>query len=136
MGQADAKADINDKDLEAEVCARLVCGETTRAITRSYGSRFERDFWKRMGSDKDFAANIARAREAGQDTFAAETIDIADGATEKNVNSARLRIWARQWYASKLAPRKYGDKMAIGGDPDGTPVQVVVHRGQKPDAGN
>lgn len=64
-----------------------------------------------MNSDASFAATIARAREAGQDALTAETIDIADDATEENVQSAKLRIWARQWYASKLAPKKYGDKI-------------------------
>ena len=133
---SEAKVDVNDPDIVAEVCARLMCGETTRAITRHYGSRFERDFWKRMVSDKEFAATIARAREAGQDTLTAETINIADDATEENVQSARLRIWARQWYASRLSPKKYGDKVAIGGDPDGTPIQIAVHRGTKPNAGH
>ena len=75
-----------------------------------------------MAADKDFAATVARAREAGQDALAGETIDIADEATEETVQAARLRIWARQWYASKLAPKKYGDKLAVGGAEDLGPV--------------
>jgi hypothetical protein len=66
-----------------------------------------------MASDAEFAATISRARIAGQDALTAETIDIADEATEETVQSARLRIWARQWYASKMAPKKYGDRQEL-----------------------
>lgn len=106
---------VNDPEIVAQILSRLSCGETTRSVTRSLGAKFECEFWKRMQSDSEFSASISRARESGQDTLTAETIDIADAATEENVNSARLRIWARQWYASKLAPKKYGDKLGIGG---------------------
>ena len=33
---------------------------------------------------------------------------------------------ARKWLASKMAPKKYGDKMAIGGADDLGPVQTVT----------
>lgn len=103
--------DLSNPELVAEICARLAAGETTRAVCRSYNARIERQFWVKMAADKDFAATIAQARIAGQDALTAETIDIADEATEENVQSAKLRIWARQWYASKLSPKKYGDKL-------------------------
>jgi hypothetical protein len=119
------EGDLSDPDLVAEILARLAAGETTRAVTRGISAKIERQFWARMQSDKDFAASVARAREAGQDAMTAETIDIADEATEENVQSARLRIWARQWYASKLAPKKYGDKLALGGADDLGPVQLT-----------
>ena len=39
------------------------------------------------------------------------------------VNAARLRMDARKWVASKLKPRKYGDKVALTGHDDG-PVKT------------
>ncbi len=108
-----ATEDLDSTEVLAELCARLANGETTRSMTRGISASFERKFWKKMADDQVFAATIARAREAGQDALTAETIDIADGATEETVNSAKLRIWARQWYASKLSPKKYGDKVAV-----------------------
>lgn len=36
---------------------------------------------------------------------------MADQATPENWQVVKLRIWARQWRAAKLAPRKYGDKI-------------------------
>ena len=36
----------------------------------------------------------------------------------ENVQRSRLRLDARKWIASKLKPKKYGDKMLHGGDED------------------
>lgn len=36
----------------------------------------------------------------------------------EQVQRSRLRVDARKWIASKLKPKKYGDKTIIGGDPD------------------
>ena len=38
---------------------------------------------------------------------------MADAATEADYNVVKLRIWARQWRASKLAPKKYGDRSDV-----------------------
>ena len=41
---------------------------------------------------------------------------MADMATPDDWQVVKLRIWARQWRASKLAPKKYGDKLELSGD--------------------
>ena len=51
----------------------------------------------------------ARARKRQQDYEADNIIKIAD--TEPDPNKARIMIDARKWRASKLAPKKYGDKV-------------------------
>lgn len=54
-----------------------------------------------------------------------DTVDLADEATPENVHVVKLRIWARQWRAAKLAPKKYGDSVNLKhSDPDGGPVQI------------
>ena len=63
----------------------------------------------RMAKDPDFATIIARAREAQQHAIIDQTVDMADAATPENWQVIRLRIWARQWRAAKLAPKTYGD---------------------------
>ena len=35
---------------------------------------------------------------------------MADAATPENYQVVRLQIWARQWNAAKLAPRRYGEQ--------------------------
>ena len=59
------------------------------------------------------AEQYAYANERQADYLAKQIIEIAD--TEKNPNIARNRIDARKWAASKLNPRKYGDKLELNG---------------------
>lgn len=87
----------------------------------------------------DFAKQYARAREAQADALADEILDIADDGTadtiigedgverinQEVVARSRLRVDARKWYASKLAPKKYGEKIeATHQGPNGGPVQI------------
>jgi hypothetical protein len=60
-----------------------------------------------------FLQKYARARERQADRRCDEIITIADEATDAGL--ARLRVDARKWQASKLAPKKYGDKLEHGG---------------------
>ena len=83
-----------------------------------------------LEANESFREQYARARELQADILAAETLTIAD-ATEEGVivridkdgnelterrdmtEHRRLKIDARKWYASKLAPKKYGDRQQI-----------------------
>lgn len=99
-----------------------------------------------MASIRDFAEQNAEwrqmyadAREALIDHWRTELIDIADtqqvGTIEKDTPQGRfvetrdmiqhrtLRIQTRQWLLSKLRPKQYGDKMALGGADDLPPIQ-------------
>jgi hypothetical protein len=69
--------------------------------------------YRAMAKDAAFANAIARAREAQQEAIIDGTIDLADEATPETVHVAKLQIWARQWRAAKLAPKKWGDKIEI-----------------------
>lgn len=42
------------------------------------------------------------------------------------VDRARLQIDARKWLAGKMSPKKYGDKVAVGGADDLPPVKHAV----------
>lgn len=89
-----------------------------------------------MNGDKDMAEEYARAREDLIELIAEETIAIADapvgstdnGSTDSGaVAKQRLQVDTRKWLLSKLAPKKFGDKVEqthIG--PDGGPVQNKI----------
>jgi hypothetical protein len=81
----------------------------------------------------DFLANYARAREEQADFYADEMVTIADES--KDSNKARLQIDARKWKASKMAPKKYGDKLDITTRDETPPVtrdaMVGMLRGSK-----
>lgn len=82
-----------------------------------------------MARNADFREIIARAREAQQEAQIDQTIEMADEATAEDWQVVKMRIWARQWRASKLAPKKYGDltKHEVSG-PGGGPLVQRVER--------
>jgi len=73
----------------------------------------------------EFCAQYARAREDRADLLAEEILQIADdGRNDTQVDEdgnvfidhdviarSRLRVDARKWLASKMAPKRYGDKI-------------------------
>ena len=99
--------------------------------------------WLADDSRREFRDHYARAREVQADTLAEETVEIADDSSRdfktvirdgvevqvfdhEHVQRSRLRVDARKWFASKLAPKKYGDKLELAGDPDAPLVRYVA----------
>lgn len=94
-----------------------------------------------MARDEGRSAMYARAREDRADKLADEIVAISDEldvVTKVDgeetrlqldpvaVARNRLRVDARKWVASKLKPRTYGDKLAVGGDADAPPIQTAA----------
>lgn len=88
-----------------------------------------------VSENESLADQYTCAREAMIDKIADETIEIADtpvgttdnGSTDSGaVQKQKLQVDTRKWLLSKLAPKKYGDKVentVIGAD--GGPVQTA-----------
>lgn len=126
------------------ICERLVEGDSLRKICREENMPAIATVFRWLDAHEKFREHYARAREAQADTLADEITDIADdasgdyyerpvgseGETERvvdseHINRSRLRVDTRKWIASKLKPRKYGDKLELGGDPD-SPLQIQI----------
>lgn len=108
-------------EIEDEIFSRLIGGEAIAQILGRDKDDFlpsDRTFYRRLADDPEFCQRYARAREAQAHREADEIRQIADAATPEDVNVARLRIDTRKWRAGKLAPKVYGDKVAIGGADD------------------
>ena len=69
-----------------------------------------------MFRDEAVKTEIARARVAQQDAIVDQIVAMADAATVENHQVVKLRIWARQWQAAKLAPKTYGETMRVDGN--------------------
>ena len=41
-----------------------------------------------------------------------QLVDLSDGAPPENAHVARLQVETRKWIASKMLPKKYGDRPA------------------------
>jgi DNA helicase IV len=115
------------EEITTAICDRLEQGETLRSIVLDPLMPSRTTVFKWLQQSEAFDEQYVRAREAQADHFAEEIVDIADAEPSlifKNVdgvdiasvdstavNLLRLRIDARKWYASKVAPKKYGDKI-------------------------
>ena len=121
-----ARPSIYTPALAAEICERLAAGESLRAICADPDSVFPDrstiNDW--IATDREgFADQYARARDVGLDVMADELLQISDeqavvytktgAAFDPDVQRDRLRVDTRKWYLSKLAPKRYGDKLQV-----------------------
>lgn len=130
------------------ICTRLAEGESLRKICADDEMPDQTTVyrWLRAEENEPFRQQYARAREDQADFYAEQIIEISDEDPATSVESGRgedapdvvrvdgaavahqrLRVDARKWYASKLAPKKYGDKIEVAGDED-RPLAVRVLR--------
>lgn len=100
-----------DEGIVEKICDRLIAGESITSICSSKDMPAVTMVYQAMAKNEEFRNAIAYAREAQQEAIIDETIEIADAATPEDYNVMKLRIWARQWRAGKLAPKKYGEKL-------------------------
>jgi hypothetical protein len=117
------------------ICERIADGESLRSICSGDGmpSRMSVFRWLADPARTAFRDQYVRAREEQAEFYAESIVEIADEceveATYKgeevvlDISSSviarnRLRVDARKWYASKLAPKKYCDKVeqVLSGD--------------------
>lgn len=107
------------------ICERLAEGESLRKICRDDDMPVTSTVCKWLVQNKAFAEQYAHARDAQADTLADEILEIADDGTndtykdengytktdQEVIGRSRLRVDARKWLASKMAPKKYGEKV-------------------------
>lgn len=126
--KSNGRPTIYTPQLAAIICERLAAGESLRAICRDEGmpNRSTVSDWVIRDID-GFSGQYTRARDFGLDELADEILGIADNPQEgvrreesedgyKEVREdmlghRKLQVDARKWYLSKLAPKKYGEKI-------------------------
>ncbi len=141
------------KQLADKICERIAEGYSLRQIEELDGMPSKTQILKwATDSDKlEFTDQYSQAMQRRTEYWAEEILDICDdssndwmerenkdGSTYEVINSeainrSRLRVDARKWLMSKLAPKKYGEKIQqeITGK-EGSPLQAVIEIGPKP----
>lgn len=118
---------IKTPELLAALLKRLSMGESMRAICADSDMPSESVVYEWLEADVEFAERYAQARTRAMDRMADEILEIADFAANDTYEDAdghertdseaiqrsKLRVDARKWLMSKLAPKKYGDAMSI-----------------------
>jgi hypothetical protein len=120
-------------ELGATVCQRIAEGESLRQVCRDDAMPSMTTVMKWARENDNFAQQYTRAREALLEHHAEEILEIADDGSndwisretkggrlervldEEHVRRSQLRVDARKWLLSKLAPKKYGDKLELAG---------------------
>lgn len=116
--------------IAAEICERLANQESLRQICASEGMPHRSTVDRWADDNPDFAARRARAREAQADSIFDDMADIEDRTLKGRIGAAVARavLSSKQWRASKLAPKKYGDKLALGGASDLDQLTLVINK--------
>ena len=128
---------IRTSELEDDILSRIACGESLRGICAEDGMPNISTVIRWLAADEDFARKYTRAREMQAEILADEMLDIADDdksdridikdkdgniiKTEQNnvaVARSKLKLEQRRWWAEKLRPKVYGNKVAVGGADD------------------
>lgn len=113
-------------ELAETICDRLAEGESLRAICASEGMPHKKTVLRWLRNDEAFRAQYAQAREEQAEHLLDEIFAIADDTTNDTeygdagpkantewIARSRLRVDTRKWAMSKLAPKKYGDKLDV-----------------------
>jgi hypothetical protein len=135
------------EEIAAEICEHIANGNSMRTICAADGMPAPATVYRWLIEREAFQEQYARARERQADFYAEEIIQISDDgandtyatdtgeATNHDVIArSRLRVDARKWYASKLAPKKYGEKITqeLTGKDGGSLVVEIVRFSDKP----
>ena len=116
------------QEMADKICDRLANGESLRAICRDDDMPPTSTVCKWLSERPEFVEQYARAREAQADAIFDEILEIADDASNdwmerfgdenagwqangEHIQRSKLRIDSRKWMASKLAPKKYGERI-------------------------
>ncbi len=113
------------------VCDRISKGESLRSVCRDPEMPAKSTVLRWLREMPDLRDQYAAARDDLMEYWASDIIEIADDGSldtmkglnkygdevmvpnHANVQRDRLRIDARKWLLSKLAPRKYGDRLDV-----------------------
>lgn len=125
-------------ELAERVCNEMAGGLSLRKVCLLEWAPDKRTILRWLTAHEAFRTQYADACEARLDHMADEVLDISD-ATQNDVvvvdgvervnneviNRSRLRVDSRKWLLSKMAPKKYGDRVVqeLTG-PGGGPVQT------------
>jgi hypothetical protein len=125
---------IYSPELATEICTRIASGKSLRTVCSAEDMPATATVFRWLLDEKlkNFKDQYARACEERSEAFIEEILDIADDGSndfieddyqkgktpgyqlnQENIQRSRLRVDTRKWYASKLKPKKYGDKLDV-----------------------
>jgi len=136
-----ARPSIYSQELAIEICQQIAEGKSLRKICEAEEMPNASTVHAWVLTNEEFSKHYARAREMQAEHYLDEIIEIADDSlhdtlidedgNERTISDviqrSRLRVDTRKWVMSKLAPKKYSDKVQqeVSG-PGGGPIETVT----------
>ena len=126
------RPDTFDEQVALAIISRVAGPESLRQICEDVGVGAS-TFLGWCADRPDVAEHYAKAKRLQAETLAGELLQIADmdpgttdtGATDSGaVAHHRLRVDTRKWILSKMLPKVYGDKLAVGGADDLPAIKI------------
>jgi hypothetical protein len=139
MGAPKGSGSKYTEELADRICDLVSNGVNLRKVCRMDGMPSWRTVYDWVVAHPDFAARLARAREMGFDALAEEALEISntpmmgqkqvmgDKSTfttvEDMLGHRKLQIETRLKLLAVWDPKRYGNKVQLGGD-GGSPIKV------------
>jgi hypothetical protein len=140
-------------ELADQICMLIAEGRSLRSICRREDMPERRTVLRWLQRHEEFCRQYARARELQADWLFDEILEIADDSSRdfvptqiaegvavnrvdhEHIHRSRLRVDTRKWMVARLAPKKYGDRIAqeISGF-DGAPLSPTIILTGRPEA--
>lgn len=123
-------------ELFAAICAGLAEGKSLVKVCKAAGMPSRQTVHRWLHDDAGLQESYAAARDDQADYLAEEIVDIADGLTrhpngrkrtpsKEEIAAARLQADVRKWYAGKVRPKKWGDKIDVNVDARVSPLESM-----------
>lgn len=125
-------------ELVNAICIRIAEGESLRSICRDDAMPAMSAVFRWIAAHEEFKEQYAMAMEQRTEALFEEILEIADETSRDTIDTengekansewisrSRLRVDARKWMLSKMVPKKYGERLAIGGADDMPPIKTM-----------
>ncbi len=118
-------------DIIMEICGHVAEGTAIYKVLKSDPKRMpsREAFFRHVATNEKYSKLYAEACQLRGEYFADQISELADearGQDSDEIQAIKLQVNTRQWLASRLLPKRYGDKMIVAGDADNPLVTQLV----------
>lgn len=111
-------------DAADRICEGIAKGRSLVRICEEEGMPTPRTVYSWLRTKDEFLQNYTRAKEDQADYLAENTLEVSDDM-DIDPQHKRIMVDTRKWLASKFKPKKYGEKIAVSGDPE-NPLTMLI----------
>lgn len=131
------------EELATIICAGIAEGKSLNKICKEDSMPCMLSVYRWLFKYPEFSKNYTKAREDQAETLADDIVEISDNGTNdwmeindpdnpgyrvngEAIARSRLRVDARKWIASKLKPKKYGERQEVEHTLNGDLVDLLA----------